>query len=407
MNRSSYFAVLSLITGLCFSVATAQKGDVDSFKSGGDKPGKVTIASGVAAVPMELVGRKPVVDVKINGKGPFRFFLDTGAGGTILDQKLADELKLPTDGQTKIGDPADPQGITANRNRIDTLEVGGAVFQDVIGVSWDRSAIYKDGSPRGVLGMPLFADLLLTVDYPKSRVIIGNGSLPEANGKDVIQYQYSEEHLFGIPLKVGEKNMVATLDTGSPGGLSFPSEYMEKLPLDGKPTEVGKARTVGGEAVIYGAKIKENVKLGNYVFESPNVTFFDRLVHLNIGYGLINQFALTVDQKNRRIRFAKATDGAGAVPAPADHADRSEYSGLYGIRRITVEQGSVFLQRLSGPQGEGPKLKLTPVSKDAFSIGESPDIRVKFERGTNSEITGIKVLTPTGEWESASKQRSN
>ena len=105
---------------------------------------------------MEIYGRKPVVDVKINGQGPFKFFLDTGAGGTVLDQKLADELKLPTDGKTKIGDPSDPEGITANRNKIEDLEVGGATFSGVIGVSWDRSPLYKEGAPRGVLGMPLF-----------------------------------------------------------------------------------------------------------------------------------------------------------------------------------------------------------------------------------------------------------
>ena len=36
-----------------------------------------------------------IVPVKINGHGPFKFVLDTGATFTCIDQKLADQLKLP------------------------------------------------------------------------------------------------------------------------------------------------------------------------------------------------------------------------------------------------------------------------------------------------------------------------
>src|SRR6266511_1590328 len=36
-----------------------------------------------------------IVPVKINGHGPFKFVLDTGATFTCIDQKLVDELELP------------------------------------------------------------------------------------------------------------------------------------------------------------------------------------------------------------------------------------------------------------------------------------------------------------------------
>src|ERR1041384_5907620 len=34
-----------------------------------------------------------IVPVKINGRGPYKFVLDTGATFTCIDQKLVDELK--------------------------------------------------------------------------------------------------------------------------------------------------------------------------------------------------------------------------------------------------------------------------------------------------------------------------
>src|ERR1700716_538340 len=49
-------------------------------------------------VPFDLAAPNDaaiIVPVKINGHGPFKFILDTGATFTCIDQKLADQLKLP------------------------------------------------------------------------------------------------------------------------------------------------------------------------------------------------------------------------------------------------------------------------------------------------------------------------
>ena len=198
--------------------------------------------------------------------------------------------------------------------------------------------------------------------------------------------------------------MVATLDTASPGGLSFPNAYMEKLPLEDKPKEIGRPRTVGGEAVIYGAKLNDTVKLGSNIFEKPDITFFDRLVHLNIGYGIVSQFALTIDQKNRRIKFEKPAADAKTAPPAANKAGKyAEYAGLYGIRRVTIEDGDLYLQRLSGPQGEGPKIKLVEISKDAFAMTGTTQVRLKFVRDVHGDISQIEVLTQSGEWETSKK----
>src|SRR6266550_1398961 len=45
-----------------------------------------------------------LVPVKINGEGPYKFVLDTGATFTCIDQKLVDRLKLPEwRGQIGVG----------------------------------------------------------------------------------------------------------------------------------------------------------------------------------------------------------------------------------------------------------------------------------------------------------------
>ncbi|MEO6390732.1 MAG: aspartyl protease family protein, partial [Pyrinomonadaceae bacterium] len=329
---------------------------------------------------------------------------------TVMDQELVNELKLPNQGTTKIGDPANPEAITATRNQVDKLQMGGATFANFIAVSWYRSALYQPGAPRGVLGMPLFSKLLLTIDYPNGKIGISRGALPKADGGEVIEYSYSETGLFGVPLNVAGKDLIATLDTGSPGELSFPTEYQEKLPLEGKPVEIGRARTVAGESVIYGAKLTGQVKLGGHKFDDPRVTFFGRLTHLNIGYGFIRDFAISIDQVNRRMRWVRTTPVAApvtasvAVPAtPSAAGEFAQYAGNYGIRQVTVTDGKLYLQRLSGPHGEGPKLELSQVKRDEFALSATTEVRFKFIRDPNGRIVELKVLNPDGAWESAAR----
>ena len=45
-----------------------------------------------ASVPMLDVGGRPMVEINIDGKGPFPFILDTGATATVIDTGLAAEL---------------------------------------------------------------------------------------------------------------------------------------------------------------------------------------------------------------------------------------------------------------------------------------------------------------------------
>lgn len=285
------------------SMSGSQESHVHEHETDGT-PAKIVLASSEVAVAMQIQSRIPVVEATVNGKGPFRFFVDTGAGATVLNDDLVKELQLPVVGSTKIGDPSDPQGIAASKVSVDALEIGGASFRNFTAVSWDRSRLRPEDAPRGVLGIPLFVDLLLTLDYPAKKVVIGRGALPEANGRDIVNFKHGEANLFSVPITVAGVETQATLDSGGGGsGLGFPSDYMEKLPLVAKPVEVGRGRMAGGEVVIYAAKLKGNVKVADHVFEEPTVHFNGRLKHINLGSELLSRFAVTIDQKNQRIRF--------------------------------------------------------------------------------------------------------
>ena len=78
-------------------------------------------------VPFELLkSRHMAVQVKINGKGPYRLIFDTGAPTNLINNKLAKEA-----GVIKKGDktPGLPLFAMPGAKTIDTLEVGGVKLE--------------------------------------------------------------------------------------------------------------------------------------------------------------------------------------------------------------------------------------------------------------------------------------
>src|SRR5437763_1150713 len=67
----------------------------------------VTQNSTVAVAPMQMRGLMPVIEVKLNGQGPFAFMIDTGAGlQADIDTSVAQRLGLQANGTVINGDPS-------------------------------------------------------------------------------------------------------------------------------------------------------------------------------------------------------------------------------------------------------------------------------------------------------------
>jgi hypothetical protein len=120
-----------------------------------------------AVVPFDLIKTKHItLDIKVNGKGPYRVIFDTGAPMTVLNNKLAKEAGLPPGGGLLAGRPA----------TIKTLEVGGIKAENVSAIIMNHPLVElmskeKDIGPLyGIVGFPFFARYKMTIDY-KSKTI--------------------------------------------------------------------------------------------------------------------------------------------------------------------------------------------------------------------------------------------
>ena len=318
---ASLVAMLVALAGLGPAAAGAKEAGLHAAYLHGMPGWKVarTTELGVprSEIPADLSRPQVIVEARLNGQGPFKFVLDTGAGsGVVLDQALAERLGLKKTLEIPMGDPSRSAKILASASTIDSVRFGDAVFRDVACVYWPHALpMSGDDAPVGVLSLPLFAELLLTFDFPASRITLARAELPPPDGQTIVGYD-APDGVPEIPVEVGGRVVRAHLDSGSSGWLMLPRAFGDSLALEGPMAEVGRARTVNSEMVIYGARLAGDVRLGGRVYAHPKIHFNDLMPMPNVGAALLRDFALTIDQKNMRVRFAADTTAARLAAMP-------------------------------------------------------------------------------------------
>jgi hypothetical protein len=123
-------------------------------------------ASRPVKVPFELLkSQHMVVQVKVNGKGPFRLIFDTGAPVTLINNKVATQGNALPKGPRPLFAPFGALGPT----RVQELEVGGLKAENMPAIIMDHpvvEAISKFVGPiDGIVGFSFWARYRMTIDY--------------------------------------------------------------------------------------------------------------------------------------------------------------------------------------------------------------------------------------------------
>lgn len=259
------------------------------------------IAPGSHSADMAERYGKPYVMVTINGRGPFRFVIDTGTGGdALVSPELAEKLALPTVGQATLSDPSGQGSRKVPIVQMESLEVAGVQFTNVRAV--EHKFFSEAGNADGLLGFTLFRDYLLTLDFPNRRVTLTTGSVDPDGEKSVLPFRMPA----GVPiawLQVdGLKPVEAQLDSGG-GGLVLPQQLADRLKYDVDPVPFASGQSICTKFEIKAARLASDVKLGRYTFTHPVVEIHPAFPLVNFGSPPMQMFAITFDQKNLLVRF--------------------------------------------------------------------------------------------------------
>ncbi len=227
----------------------------------------------VAATRLDKIGRI-WAPVKVNGHGPYRLVLATGASHTALTPHLAEALGIR-------GDPAQTvmlRGATGSVPvplvPIETLEYGDFLMES------RRLAVIPDalGGADGVLGMDGLADKRIHIDFRRDRITIMRSKNQRAGGGfSTIPVNLlhgllvADAVMGGVPVK-------AVIDTGGQvtlGNLALRHALAERRR---KGVQEGKLDQVWGSTLDMqvGTRLETPaLVLGNLLVRSPAMTFAD------------------------------------------------------------------------------------------------------------------------------------
>jgi hypothetical protein len=112
-----------------------------------------------------------VVEVKINGKGPYRLIFDTGAPDSLINNKIAKEAEIfPKDYKA----PALAFFGAKGQFKIKTLEAGNLKAEKLSVMVLDHPTVtaISDvvGPIEGIVGFTFFARYKMTIDYQKKEM---------------------------------------------------------------------------------------------------------------------------------------------------------------------------------------------------------------------------------------------
>ena len=362
----------------------------------------------VTSIPMNLDSMVPNIEVKIDGKGPYRFEFDTGAGGSIISTKLANDLGLEVIGKAEVRSPANEESMKIDIVQVPEITISNLSITNLEMITMNFGEVLNGTlSIDGILSPKDFNDFLVTFNYPEKIIEFEKGSLNKELDNAIAYNTKMNNMNISVEIKVDGKNNNANLDTGFPGSFAFPISMQDALSFKNPPKEAGTAGMIGASIKIWKAQLVGDIHLGNIIFKSPEIILEDRLGDfITIGYSAFKDIAMTIDQKNALLRFERKTVINNHESDCVN--EKNKYTGRYdGGRNITIEDGIMYLQR-----DGGMKLILELIENNLYEMklpnGMVPMNKlpkILFDYNDNDKVIGLRFVHDNGNEEIVSKDK--
>lgn len=229
-----------------------------------------------APTQLDRIGRI-LAPVMVNGQGPFRFMLDTGANYSTISPELVRTLGL----DPEAGEQRMLHGVTGSAPvrtvRIERLEAGSFVIENslvpIVGTHMTANA-------DGILGIAGLERARVYVDFKKDRVVISRSRVRREDERSsylVIEGQRMKDGLFVVRASIQGVRCQAVIDTGA-------ERTLGNLALrDAVRAKRSRHRLEPRETEVFGATL--DVSPGEYEGGSTLYLGDVSITHVAVTYG--------------------------------------------------------------------------------------------------------------------------
>lgn len=250
-------------------------------------------------------GGRLTLEATIRGKGPYRLFVDTGAGRTVVSHHVAREANLDlvshetrrgVGGETRV-DLTAPMSIVVDGRMVDL---------ESLGVSDVPHSLC--GDVEGVVGYDVLRNFLLTIDYATGRAALLTESLDREGISFLIASGRKPLLLVDVEI-AGAGQVLFALDTGAGGTVISPALALRLgLTRGDDVTCIG----VGGPAAAFVAGSPIGISVGT-VTASVSPVVLDmfgmlsqdagRAVDGLVGHDILSRQRLCIDYPHGTLRL--------------------------------------------------------------------------------------------------------
>jgi predicted aspartyl protease len=258
------------------------------------------------------------INVQINGRGPFRFVVDTGADRSVIAEDVAGLLGLLNQKQVMVEGVV--RTITAQTVHLDNLSFGPVSRDNLYVPVLPRTLLGTDG----YLGLDAIDGYRVTFDFknraleitqPFPRPFVNRRSLDEALVPVIGRFG----HLRSVNCRADGVRTTAFIDSGaevSVGNMKLLEVLMELDPTYLKPGTIPLTGITGG--TVQGSVTTINkVRLDSLIFDGCNIVIADLQIFklwglsdtpaLLIGMNFLRQFSrVSIDYGRKELGFELA-----------------------------------------------------------------------------------------------------
>lgn len=170
-----------------------------------------TLAIGGEDINARKVNTRMTVEVRVNGQGPYRFLVDSGADSSVVGTRIARALLLP------LGTPAILNGMTASsqvdRVQVDELSLGLTTIRNLeLPVLEER-----DLGGEGMIGIDALVEQRLMMDFEKRVIKVEDARRPAVrlDGEIIVIARRQRGQLILTEVGAASQRVMAVIDTGT------------------------------------------------------------------------------------------------------------------------------------------------------------------------------------------------
>lgn len=269
-----------------------------------------TLAIGGTEIDGKKVASRMTVAVGVNGTGPYKFVVDSGADTSVVGQRIAANLKLPAGRRVILNSITDSQLV--DRVLVDEIVLGPTKVTDLeIPVLRER-----DLGAEGMLGLDALVEQRLMLDFEQRLITVDDGRTPMPRYDDVIVVtaRLRKGQLILAQVSADKQQLEAVVDTGSEitiGNLALRDKLLRRDPNQFTEIEVtGVTGTVSKLQMAY----VDRLKIGGVVLQNVPIAFadippfrvfgLDKKPSLLLGTDVMENFRkVSLDFHDRKVRF--------------------------------------------------------------------------------------------------------